>query len=303
VRDVTLAWREARRGIAVFVGLCLVVLAWPTYFALLGPAHYSGPIWPAAHFASASLRTFLFAVPGTDYWWAPSAGRFARSTFIGLPILAALGFLLWRGPTRRRALVAVAAVAGALSLGAHYGFTPWHYVGRLGLLANVMNERFSAVIWVPLALAVAVVLEEAAEKVPTRRAIVSVALATALVAPLAVNFFTASPYTASRVWEPRWYAEAAPARDNHAVVLGFPFFNTSANLLSVQALHHMDYAVVGAQPRNGSRHARDRPGRDISSSRRSLHVSLAPWAFQPRPIARHCCSRCTTGARLTWSSR
>ena len=47
------------------------------------------------------------------------------------------------------------------------------------------------------------------------------------------------------MWVPTWYQQHAATLPSGEVVLGFPFFNTSADLLGVQAIYGMHYAVVG----------------------------------------------------------
>ncbi len=68
VRDrpaATVAIRHGAPGVAVALVLCAAVLAWPALYAVAGPGHYVGPIWPGIAPAQASLRSFVVAVPGT----------------------------------------------------------------------------------------------------------------------------------------------------------------------------------------------------------------------------------------------
>ena len=64
-------------------------------------------------------------------------------------------------------------------------------------------------------------------------------------APYVYDAAHVAPYRASSLWIPSWYRDNADALGPHQVILGFPFFNTSANLLGVQAHYQMRYSVVG----------------------------------------------------------
>ena len=101
----------------------------------------------------------------------------------------------------------------------------------------------------------------------------------ACVTPLALNAANGLPYAASKVWEPLWYQRNADALASGQVVLGFPFFNTSADLLGVQALHAMHYAVVGGTGPEwiDARQGKEEPGYGCSSSWR-LSPSAGPRA-------------------------
>jgi hypothetical protein len=244
----TEAVRQGAPGLAVAVMLAAIVLAWPAYYALAGPGHFVGPVWPGIAPAQASLRSFVVAVPGTVLWWSLSSGRFVRPTYLGPPLVATLlaGLVVFRRCTRLWAAVAITGVVAWLALGQHYAFGAWHVAHHLPVLRDVMNERFAALLFLPAGLALALVLDQL---VRWRQGALGVAAAlvvgAACITPLALNAANGLPYAASKVWEPLWYQRNADALPPGQVLLGFPFFNTSADLLSVQALHSMHYAVVG----------------------------------------------------------
>ncbi|HLK44332.1 MAG TPA: hypothetical protein VKT18_00025, partial [Acidimicrobiales bacterium] len=249
-RDAAVAAvRHGLPGLAVALGVAVVVLAWPAYYALDGPGHYVGLVWPGIAPAQASIRSFLVAVPGTAQWWLPHHSyRFVRPTYLGPALVATMlvGLVVLRRSARLRAAVALTAVVALLALGERYSFAPWHYLDHLPILRDVMNERFSALLLLPAGLALAVVLDALAQS--RRRALgvgAAVAVGVACCLPFALDAADGLPYHASRVWEPTWYAARADALPAGSVVLGFPFFNTSADLLAVQALHSMHYAIVG----------------------------------------------------------
>ena len=153
-----------------------------------------------------------------------------------------------------------------------------------------MNERFSALLFLPAGLALAVVLDQLLRWRPgALGAAVAVVVVGACVTPLALNAANGLPYAASKVWEPVWYQRNADTLPPDQVVLGFPFFNTSADLLSVQALHAMHYAIVGGtgpewiDARQGSEEPGYRVIKQVASA--ALAPELATTATPPQRAA------------------
>lgn len=281
----TASLRHGLPGLATAAGVSVVLLAWPAYYALHGPGHFVGPIWPGISPADASLRSYLVAVPGTILWWVPNWGRLMRPTYLG-PVLAVTlvaGVVVFRRSRRLIAAATVTAVVAWLALGGHYVFSAWHYARHLPLLDDVMNERFSALLFLPAGLALALVFERVrALRRGAAGAVLAVALGAACVAPFAVNASHGLPYSASRVWEPLWYQRNADSLPPGQVILGFPFFTTSADLLAVQALHAMHYSIVGGtgpgwiDARQGPAEPGYRVVKDLASA--ALAPQLAPTA-------------------------
>lgn len=248
-RDAALdSIRHGIPGLAVAGVVAAVVLAWPAYYALDGPGHFVGLVWPGLAPAQASLRSYLVAVPGTTLWWAPHWGRLMRPTYLGPPLAATLviGAIAWRRDRRLLCAVGLTALVAWLALGERYAFSPWHYLRHLPVLDDVMNERFSGLMFLPAGLAMALVVDRVA-RVRTQAvgAACGLVVGLACVVPFAANAAHGVPYAASTVWQPTWYADNASSTAKGQVILGFPFFNTTADLLGVQALHAMAYSVAG----------------------------------------------------------
>ena len=102
----------------------------------------------------------------------------------------------------------------------------------------------------------------------------------------------ALPYSASTVWVPAWYQARAASLPAGQVVLGFPFFNTTADLLGVQALYGMHYDLVGGTGPEwlNSRQGSEAPGYEVIKQTRccggdtSLHEGAT--AALPRHLRR-----------------
>ena len=261
----TAAIRAGLPGLATAAVLAAVVLAWPAWYALLGPGHYKGPVWPDIAPAQASIRSFFVAVPGQALWWVPNWGKFMRPTYLGPPLIAAVlvGLVAFRRDARLRAVAVLTCVVAWLALGERYGFSAWHELRHLPILYDVMNERFSALLFLPAGLALALVLDHLADWRPRLLgAALAVGVGLACATPFVLDAVGALPYAASTVWVPTWYQQRAASLPPGQVVLGFPFFTTSADLLGVQALYGMHYAVVGGTGPEwiDARQGREEPG-------------------------------------------
>jgi hypothetical protein len=262
------AARAGAPGLAVAAVVAVVVLAWPATYALFGPGHYVGAVWPGIAPAQASLRSYLVAVPGLALWWSPASGRFVRPTYLGPPLVVTLlvGLVVFRRDRRLWAAVALTGVVAWLALGQRYAFAPWHYLHDASLLRDVMNERFAALLFLPAGLALALVLVAIARRLPGAVGVaLAVVVAAACCLPFALDARNGAPYRASLVWEPLWYQRQADRLPAGEVILGFPFFNTSADLLAVQALHSMHYAIVGGTGPEwiDARQGREAPGYEV----------------------------------------
>jgi hypothetical protein len=261
----TAAIRAGLPGVVTAVIVAVVVLAWPTWYALGGPGHYSGAIWPGIKPAQASIRSFFAAVPGQGLWWVPKWGRFMRPTYLGPPLIATivLGLVVFRRDARLRSVAVLTVVVAWLALGQRYSFSAWHVLGHLPILKDVMNERFAALLLLPAGLALAIVIDHLASWRPrVLAAALAIAVGLACATPFVLDALDALPFAASSVWVPHWYQQHAAALPQNQVVLGFPFFNTSADLLGVQAIYGMHYAVVGGTGPEwiDSRQGREEPG-------------------------------------------
>jgi hypothetical protein len=174
--------RPALGGGAWALGIAAVLLAYPAWFALRGPAHIRGPI----QLVPEAYRTDLLGplVPNVYTWLAPAglvrvADGFANNTsengsYLGITLLVTLTVgvvLLWR----RSPVLRVAAIGGAaafvLSLGgglvvhrrpgaAMTGFPlPERVFSNLPLLANTVPVRYSLYVALFAGLCLAIVLD------------------------------------------------------------------------------------------------------------------------------------------------
>jgi hypothetical protein len=152
--------RPFLRGLAVAIGVTVVLTAYPLWVQFFGPQHYRGPFaW--AQFYGADLGIY------TAYGTNPVAGRLGAGSplnddpgetnaFIGLPLVLlamVIAALLWRVLVVRVAAV-IAAVFLLLSLGNTIivnGYDtgvagPWRLLSYLPLLDSVITIRLALVV-------------------------------------------------------------------------------------------------------------------------------------------------------------
>ena len=234
--------RSAIPGLALLVG----VLALPTFYGLYGPSSYKGAVWGGS-LSTASLSGFFFHSSHYALWWPRHRFLYLPPTYLS-PGLLIIGGLLWLRSRSRALIVATGLLVGGswLALGSHYWFSAWHWIGRIGPLVSLVNERFAIIEMMGASLVVALGTQWVASRGSgrLRYPLVIVVLA-AISSPYLMNISRGAPYQAQRVWEPQWFAQEVGKLPPHSVVLAFPFFNTSANYLSVQALHQMSFDMVG----------------------------------------------------------
>jgi hypothetical protein len=156
-----------------------VLLAYPAWYALAGPAHLGGDVWGSGGLLSYGGNALgLFVHP-----MAPSAratalthqfGGYQAPTLSGqylgwgLVGVLAVGLALWWRDLRLWLFAAVGVVAAFLSLGlSMHGWTLWRLVVRAPLMGNVIPSRFGLVVYLCAAVMLAVVCDH------THRAVAS----------------------------------------------------------------------------------------------------------------------------------
>ena len=181
---------HAATGLAIGLGLGLVLLAWPVWFALKGPASLSGLVWPnvgvIGGFIPSSFVTTGY--PPTSNVFLKLGGYegapLASAAYLGWSFLAVMlaGVVaFWRD--RRLWFFGFAlVVCGAFSLGERHGqWEPAWIFTRIPVVDNVIEQRFMAVGFLAAAVILAVVLERVHRAVPDWRGALG-ALAVAAVA-------------------------------------------------------------------------------------------------------------------------
>jgi hypothetical protein len=173
------ALRPAVTGLAVAAVSGGVLLAYPVWFALEGPAHLSGLIWPhvAAEggFIGSSFvrpdiihgfRTFL-DLGGYEGAELPSAAYMGW----GLVAVVVLGALVWFRDRRLWFFGFLLAVCVGCSFGERRGqWEPSHVFAHLPVLDDVIEQRFVVVGFLAAAAMLALVVEHVRNSITARLA-------------------------------------------------------------------------------------------------------------------------------------
>lgn len=151
-------WRRVTVGLATAAATGLLLLAYPGWFALAGPSHFSGVIWPQIlpRFGGARLGSFVHAtsVPMKTIALSRIGGGYQGSvisspSYLGWPLLAvvAVGLVVFRRTWRLWLAVGVGTVCAALTIEVRgQPLAPWNLFGRLPVLEDVIPNRFMAVV-------------------------------------------------------------------------------------------------------------------------------------------------------------
>jgi hypothetical protein len=247
---------HAAEALGVALGLGAVLLAWPVWFALDGPAHLQGLVWPnvgviggfiPSSFVTTAYPSVLHSfIPLSGYEGAP----LASAAYIGWGFLAVMvGGLavFWRD--RRLWFFAFAfAVCVACSLGERRGqLEPAWIFTKIPLVQNVIQQRFMAFGYLAAAVLLAVIMERTYRAVPDwRGALGALAVSAVALAPTAVIFSERLPFAMQAVVLPRWYSEVAPTLPPGRVLLTYPApFSGIQSAMAWQAVLGMPFSLAG----------------------------------------------------------
>ncbi len=255
---------HAARALAVGAAVGALLLAWPAWYALAGPAHLSGLVWPDIPISGFLPSSFVsagnpdphdvFILLG-GYEGAPlgSAG------YLGWALLAVLGAgvaAFWR----ERVLWFFAFLllfCAAFSLGARpHQWEPVRMFSHLPVLENIIVQRFMAVGYLAAAVMLAVIIDRLHRAVPDWRGdLASVGVAVVALLPMATTFGSRLPFAMRPVVLPRWYERVAPALPPGRVVLPYPTaFSGNQSAMAWQAVNRMHYDQAGGGGPQGVAH-------------------------------------------------
>ena len=176
---VTPSARRLAVGLGTGAATAGVLLAWPTWYALAGPAHVSGRVWPTLDLGSegTTLRGFVWPTPPSAGYtlFTHRVGGYQGPTlsgqYVGLGILAVavVGLATYRRDRRLGCFGALAALTAVLSLGEGPSvWLPWRLAAGRPVLQNVIPSRFVLLTYLSLAVMVGLVADHAHRAVRDR---------------------------------------------------------------------------------------------------------------------------------------
>jgi hypothetical protein len=271
-----------------------VLLAYPVWFALWGPAHLSGLIWPNIGAVGGYIGSSFVApdiVHGTNVYTAlggyEGALLLPSSAYLGWGLIAVLvaGTAVWFRDRRLWFFGFLLALCVVSSLGIRRG--QWELarvLAKIPVIDNVIEQRFMAVGFLAAAVMLALILERAHawahEQWPgTREVAVTLGAAAVALVPIAVTFAPSMPFAMRPVILPRWYTTVAPDLPPGRVLLSYPVaFSGIQVAMAWQAINRMHYDQAGGGGPQGvsARAGAARPGFDVLSG-------LAFGVLEPPP--------------------
>ena len=164
------AARHAATALAATGATAAVLLAYPVWFVLAGPAHYSGSVWNAAVLGGggARLKEYVTATPSFDalvhllHQIGGYQGASLSNQFFGLGLVAVLvlGLVVWHRDRRLVLLAVIGAVSVVLSLGVENPvWVPWRVLAHVPLVQNIIPVRFVAVTYLVAAAMLGIVVD------------------------------------------------------------------------------------------------------------------------------------------------
>jgi hypothetical protein len=269
--------RHAVVGLATAGGAAAVLLAYPVWFALAGPAHLAGPIWgPDTLISYGGTNVKDYVLPT-----APSAsftalghrfggyqGATLSGQYLGIGLLAVLvvGLILWRRDKKLWLFGVVGVISVFLSFGLQmHGWTAWRLFVRFPMMENIIPSRFLLVTYLAASVMLALIVDHAHDGVrrfqerrqrsrpsgPAGRrkllaAVAGVVVGGIALGPIAGYEADGVPLTATPVILPSWFRTVAPHLRGHQVILAFPVpFDLLQSAMTWQAVDTMSYAMVG----------------------------------------------------------
>ncbi len=297
--------RHAVIGLGTAAVASTVVLAYPVWFALAGPAHFSGPVWGTSIISYGGTNVHDYLLPGPT---SPQVIALARTYGgyqapllsaqyfgIGLLLVLVVGLVLWRRDLRLWLFALGIVFSVSISFGlAFHNWTVWRLFVRIPLMDNIIPSRFLLVTYLCAAVMLGLVVDHAradapgwllrwrASGRPSKRTGLLAGLAVSLLAllPIAVYWADGVPFTTQAVVLPDWFRTHATGTATRQVVLAFPVpFGLFQSPMTWQAVDRMAFDQVGGGGPGSipSRAGRERAGQryigDVSVSKGSPVIS------------------------------
>ena len=276
-------WRHACTGLVSALAAAAVLLAYPVWFFVAGPAHLDGMVWSTN--VPGNLGNAVSNLWSQSGQWGPVSSRFLAgeapllggyrgpglpaASYLGTGLLAVIvvGMLVWRSDRRLWFFGALGLTTIVISLRAGGGqWGPWALVDHLPLFDNVVQSRFDAVFGLCAAVMLAVIVDRTRSSVLTRRrgeprgideqrgaraarwgaTVAALAVTAVAVVPVVSTLGPNLPLRTQPVTVPRWFLTTGEHLSPRQVLLTYPFATAdSQSALPWQAIGGMHYTMAG----------------------------------------------------------
>jgi hypothetical protein len=307
--------RHAIVGLSAGGVTAVVLLAYPAWFALDGPAHFSGPLWPGWNLRGGGIDLGYLFLPEPASAVERGLGVAAllfqdflvSYQYFGIGVLVVLcgGIVLWRRDRRLWLFGAVSAISVLLALGVRQDIPlPWQILVHLPMAENIIPGRFVLITYLSVSVLLGLIVDHtyvalthrAARGDGTGRrhgslwsrmprwtgAAAGLAVAAIAVIPPAVYLAQDIPVDAGPVVLPTWFRTVAPHLVGHQVVLAFPApLSTLQGAMTWQAVDQMHFSIVGGGGPGLVRAGPEQAGQSIIAT---ASFSLLGETFKPGDI-------------------
>ncbi|MGO8861369.1 MAG: hypothetical protein ACLQRH_11480 [Acidimicrobiales bacterium] len=264
---------HARRALGVGAVVAGVLLAYPVLFALTGPAHLSGVVWPDIDTLDGITRSLLvnpvpnLTLPVVAAYGGYEGSPLPSASYLGwgLIVVVIAGTAVWFRDRRLWFYGLLLGTCVVCSFDLRTGaWVPARFFAHVPLVENILPQRFMAVGFLAAAVMVSLILERARTALPERLGLRGLAgnlvgifgalgVGAVALAPLAVNFLPELPFTMEAVVLPRWYTTVAPHLPPGRVLLSYPVaFSGIQVALAWQAVNRMAYSQAGGAGPEGT---------------------------------------------------
>ncbi|MGO8870308.1 MAG: hypothetical protein ACLQPH_02705 [Acidimicrobiales bacterium] len=290
----------AMKGLAAGAVTSLALLAYPVWFAVAGPDHISGNVYPSVALGTdgADLESFFWPAPASTGFTAYThriggyQGVTLSAQYFGISMIALLviGMGVWRRDRRLWLIVGTGLLFALLSFGVSgHDWTLWRPLAHLPLFENVIPVRLLLVTYLAAGLALAVIADHLwralSRKWAGRRwngtssALVAMLVLAVAIGPPAAYLAQTIPFTAQRVVLPDWFRSVVPHRNDHQVLMVIPApFSLIQSSLTWQSENHLSFSIAGG----------DGPGSDplLAGNHRLAQEMLSgvSASFSPEPV-------------------
>jgi hypothetical protein len=288
VRDPALLrrrWRKAVGGLSAALATTVVLLAYPVWFALAGPAHLAGSIWPGGFFfggGTTVLKTYLFPPGGNALYdtYLHSLGGYQGPLLstqyfgLGLVVVVVGGIVIWWRDRRLWLFGGITMFSVALSAGVNHDFL-LKFASSVPLVDDIVPDHLVFVTYLASAVLLGLIVDNCYRAVNRRRVVspdryigevvrdgrsrwpgwaapvLALVVGGAALVPGAVYLAQTIPVTTQAVELPEWFQVVAPHLSDHQVVLVLPAFAEYDTAAAWQAVDGMHYTMVGEGPPAG----------------------------------------------------
>ena len=280
---LAISWRPVATGLATAAGVSAVLLAYPLWFALAGPSHLTGRVWPSVTPGWYGLTPAAFVHTGAAGGAAAAyrTGGYQGRTLpavasLGWPLIGvvALALVVLRRQARAWLLAGVGLLAAWASLSSDRALNhfpvPFDVLAHLPVIENVLPIRFVAGVTFATCALVALAADQVRSDVLNVRSTVADreprellgALGGALVLVVAFGQLCAAvaaavPLTTQPAASPTWFSLHGRHLASNDVVLTYPApFSGIQAPMAWQAMDRLVYAMAGGDgPRSALRRA------------------------------------------------